>query len=318
MLTRGRQIVLLALLPMMAALTAPAGAQQTMFRPVAVVNDQAITGFDIQQRMQILSMFGAPAASQEALQNAALDALIEDRLKLQEGKRLGLEPTPELIAQARAEMAERMNISPEELTALFSNQQVTDMAVEDMIAAEAVWREVVRTRFARRIEPSEAEIQAELDLMTGREVTSYRLFEIGLPATGDGRTEAETRALAERLYQELASGGDFDAAVRRYSRAPSAQRGGEVGWVPERNLPRDLSAALASLEVGQVSRPLPVPGGISILKIVDSRVEQPESVDTTDPELRERVRRSLMNQQTARLSEGLLQELRRDALIEIR
>ena len=37
-----------------------------------------------------------------------------------------------------------------------------------------------------------------------------------------------------------------------------------------------------------------------------------------DPQLRERIRNRLINVQSARLADGLLQEMRRDALIEVR
>jgi len=313
-----------AMLPFVLGLTlilglgAPSSAQQTMFRPVAVVNDQAITGYDLQQRTLILQALGAPSASADALQQAALDQLIEDRLKLQEGKRLGLTPTPELMDAARADIAERLNTTPDALSALLSAQGVSEGAIDDLVAAEAVWREVVRARFARRLEPGEAEIEAELQLLKGRGVTSWHLREIGLPTAENQRGEAATRELAERIIAELGQGADFGSLVRRYSRAPSAKAGGDVGWVTERSLPPALAAALSVLEVGQVTQPLPVTGGFSILQVVDKRVETPKGLDTDDPELRERVRRGLMAQQSARLSEGLLQELRRDALIELR
>ncbi|MDT8344278.1 MAG: peptidylprolyl isomerase [Thermohalobaculum sp.] len=297
---------------------APAAAQQTLFRPVAVVNDQAITGYDLQQRMQILQALGVSTASAEALRGAALDSLIEDRLKLQEGKRLGLSATPEMITQTAAEMAERLGTTPDAMSALLAAQGVSQGAVEDLIAAEAVWRDVVRARFARRLEPGPAEIEAEIAIVLGRDVTSWRLREIGLPAAEGNRGEAATRELADRIAAEVAAGGDFGEAIRRYSRAPSAARGGEIGWVSERNLPPNLAAALASLQPGQLTPPLPVPGGFSILQVLETRVEKREQAAADNPELRERVRRALMTQQSARLSEGLLQELRRDALIEAR
>jgi peptidyl-prolyl cis-trans isomerase SurA len=317
-MTRRLLLAIVLAVVTLGAAPGPVLAQQTLFRPVAVVNDRAITGYDLQQRMQILSILGFQAASQEALQRAALDALIEDRLKVQEGKRLGLSPTPEGVEQVRGELAGRLNTTPDALTALFAAQGVGDLAVEDFLGAEAVWRDVVRTRFARRVDPGEADIDAEIANLAGTGVTSYRLREIGLPSTEGGRGEAATRELAERISTELSEGADFGEAVRRYSRSPSAQRAGEVGWVSERNLPPDLSQALASLEPGQVSAPLPVPGGFSIIQVMERRVETREGVDTSDPETRERVRRALMAERSGRLSEGLLQELRRDALIELR
>jgi peptidyl-prolyl cis-trans isomerase SurA len=301
-----------------ALLSASAAPAQTMFRPVAVVNDSAITGFDLAQRAQIMVALGFTAASPDALRSASLERLVEDRLKLQEGKRLGMSASADGIEGGLAEMAKRAGLAPDEFRAAMGAQGITTQALNDMISAEIVWREVVKGRFSRRVEPGEAEIDAEIALVQERSGVSYRVQEIGLPVNDRGRSEAETEALAERLYAELSQGGDFGAAVRRYSRAPSAARGGDVGWVSTLQMPPDLSRALSGLEPGQVGRPFPVAGGISILKLVEKRVDASDAIDPSDPEVRNRMRSRLANQRSARLAEGLLQELRRDALIELR
>ena len=72
-----------------------------------------------------------------------------------------------------------------------------------------------------------------------------------------------------------------------------------------------MAQMLSELPVGGVSRPVPVPGGFSILRLVERRADGSASVDATDPQLREQVRRRLMAQRSGLLSEGLLQELRR-------
>jgi len=297
------------------AVLAPAQAQ-TRFRPVAVVNDSAITGFDLAQRAQIMVALGFTAASADALRAEALDQLVQDRLKLQAGREIGLNPTPELIETGIAELARRSDVSPDEFRALMSNQGVTGMALEDFATAEAVWLQVIRARFANRVQPGEAEIDAELKLIEQLGTSRFRIREIGLPLVIDGRTEAQTRALAEQLYDSLNHGGDFTAAVAKYSRSPSAARGGDVGWVSTARMPPDLARAIAGLKVGEVSRPLSVPGGLSILKVLEKR--SAGSVPANDPQVRERIRNRLIARKSARLAEGLLQEMRRDALIEVR
>lgn len=301
-----------------AAAAPTAAAAQTMFRPVAIVNDSAITGYDLAQRAQIMTVLGFTAASADALRAAALDRLIEDRLKAQEARRAGLTASPEQVAAGIAEFAQNSRMSEDELRASLSAQGVTEQALNDLVAADVVWRDMVRARFARRIDPGEAEIDGEIALMGQRAGLSYRIAEIGLPMNDAGRSEAETLTLANRLADSLAQGGDFDTAVRTYSRAPSAARGGDVGWVPGDRLPPEINAALTALQPGQVTRPIPVSGGYSILRLIETRSEAGQGIDASNPELRERVRRGLVNQQIVRLAEGLLQELRRDALIELR
>ncbi|MCH8168236.1 MAG: peptidylprolyl isomerase [Proteobacteria bacterium] len=295
--------------------TAPA---QTMFRPIAIVNDSAITGFDLAQRAQILIALGFPTASPDALRAESLERLIEDRLKLQEGARLGLVADADSIDAGIEEFAIRSGLSVAEFRTAMSTQGVTTLALNDLVSAEVVWRQVVRSRFTRRVEPGEAEIDAEIALVQQRAGVSYRIAEIGLPADDAGRNAAETQALARKLYASLSQGGDFAAAVRTYSRAPSAPRGGEVGWISTAQMPPELAEALSRLSPGQVGEPFPVAGGYSILKLIEKRIDAADTIDASNPELRERVRSRLSSQRAARLAEGLLQELRRDALIELR
>lgn len=307
-----------AILLVAALLTATTTPAQTMFRPIAVVNDSAITGFDLAQRAQLLVALGFNPASQAELRAQSLERLIEDRLKLQEGTRLGLSASAENIAAGIAEFAATRGVSAEAFLASMTAQGVTEQALNDMVAAELVWGEVVRRAFSRRADPGEAEIDAEIALLQERSDVSYRVAEIGLRAGDGGRSASQTRALAQKIYSSLRQGGDFAAAVRTYSRAPSAARGGEVGWISTDRMPPDLANALGDLEVGDVSPPFPVAGGLSILRLLEKRDNSSAGIDASDEELRERVRESLSNQRSARLAEGLLQELRRDALIELR
>jgi peptidyl-prolyl cis-trans isomerase SurA len=310
------RLVAALVLAAVAAGSAPgtAGAQ-TPFRPVAVVNDSAITGFDLAQRMLILNALGYPAGSQEQLRTLALDQLVEDKLKFEAGRQSGIALTPELIASGIEQYASRAGTTPEAFRNALRARGVTDQALDDMVAAQVVWLEVIRTRFGDRVQPGEAEIDAEL-AQAGAGQTEFRVLEIGLPLTADGRTEAETRALAEDLAGSLRQGGDFGQAVARYSAAPSASRGGEVGWVTTERMPPELRQTLSQLEVGEVSPPLQVAGGLSILKVVDQRrIGGGPAVQSLS---REQVRDALITQRSERLAEGLLQEMRRDALIEVR
>ena len=306
--------VLIALAGVLLA-AAGAAVAQTPFKPVAVVNDSAITGFDLAQRALILSILGYPTDNPEQLRTEALDHLVEDKLKLEAGEQTGITATPDMIAAGVEEYARRMGLTPDEFRARMSARGVTDQALDDMVAAQVVWLDVIRTRFGDRVQPDEAEIDAELAQL-GAGTTEYRILEIGLPLTAGGRSEAETRALAQELSSSLNQGGDFRDAVATYSEAPSAARGGEVGWVTTDRMPPELRQTLAGLEVGQVSAPLQVAGGLSILKVVDKR--QTSGGPATGSRSREEVRDALITQRSERLAEGLLQEMRRDALIEVR
>lgn len=312
-----RPLVLGALCASLAALPGVSLAQ-TPFAPVAVVNDSAITGYDLAQRAQILAALGFPAEEPDTLRRAALDQLIEDRLKLQEARRAGLNASDDLMAAGMDDVASRLGVNGAEFQAVLLNQGVVQSAIDDLVAADTLWRQYIRARFGRRLEPGEAEIDAEIAQRGGAGVDSFRVRELALPLEEDGRSAEETRALARRLFAELTAGADFESAVEEYSRASSAERGGDVGWVTPESLPPEMATALRSLRPGEIAAPIDMPGGVTILKLVDRRDGATGESDPADPALRAQIRRDLIALQVNRLAQGLLQELRRDALIEMR
>lgn len=246
---------------------AGAASAQGAFEPVVVVNDVAVTNYDVDQRMRLLVVNGAP--QDPRLRAAAIDQLIDDTLKRAAGGRRDSRLTDESLEEAVSDYAASRNLSVSQLEAALARNGVQRKTLEDALTADGVWREAVRARFGPRAEPSEAEVDQELELSGGGGLTEYRLAEIGLPNAGRG--EAETRALAERLARELAAGGDFAAAARAYSASPTAGRGGEIGWTPETALPGPVLEALAGTPPGGVAGPLPVTGGLALLKVLDRR-----------------------------------------------
>ncbi|MEM6972309.1 MAG: peptidylprolyl isomerase [Pseudomonadota bacterium] len=292
--------------------------EATPFRPVAVVNDSVITAFDVTQRSRLLLLLGFQAPSVEAVQQAALGALIDDMIRLQAAQRAGFSPDASAVDGQLAELAGRLQVSPDEFRAVLSNQGITDDAMRDFLAPRAAWQSYVRGRFGGRINPSDAEIDREIALAAGIERIEVRLQEIGLPVS-NRRGPQETVALANQIRTEATDEEAFAARARELSRTPSAEQGGSVGWVDPASLPPQAREALAGLEPGDISQPITTPGGVTLLRLAERRrIGGDEDIDVNDPELRAQTRERLINDQANRLAEGLLQELKRDALIEQR
>ncbi|MEL6219833.1 MAG: peptidylprolyl isomerase [Pseudomonadota bacterium] len=312
-----RSALIAAILLVAASSVTPAAAQ-TPFRPVATVNKSLITAFDVDQRARILGLLGADTRDTQALGSLALDRLIEDRLKLEEATRAGLSATPEVVNTALREFTGNIGVAPDAFLDRAASAGISEQAVNDLVTAQVLWREVVQTRFRGRVEPGEAEIDAEIELAGRSRDVRLRLQEIGIPARDGNRTPEETRRFAEELFVALSAGADFDQAVREYSRAPSASRGGSLGWVEVAALPADLAQTLAAVPTGGVAPPRQVAAGFSILRVVERETSDPDAVDPQDPELRDRVRAELARRRLDLLAQGLIQELRRDAMIEVR
>ncbi len=257
-------LTLAALLAQPAALSA-----QTAFAPVAMVNDAPITGYELDQRMRLLALNGAPQNPQ--LRERALDQLIDDRLKREAARRQGVVADEAAMQDAFARYAEQRGLGADALRAQLDRAGVAPRSLMEALGVDAEWRALVRRRFGARAQASEAEIDQEIALASSGRTQSYRLAEIVVPA---GRRGPEAAAAqAREIAAELSRGADFAQTARRVSAAPSAARGGEIGWTPASSLPPSALAALDGLGPGDVSAPIDVPGGVAILRLLDTRSE---------------------------------------------
>ncbi len=238
-----------------------AAAQDNLFAPRLIVNDRVITNFEVQQRIQFLKLLRAPGDPEEQ----ALDALIDDKLRLQAAEAADVKITEEQLTQGLTEFASRANLSAEEFTAAIGEVGVAPETFRDFVEAGVVWREVVRKKYGGSARPTGVEIDRALTNMTRTAAVRVLLSEIIIPAE-PGR-EAEALELATRLSADIDSEGGFAAAARQYSASPSGQRGGGIDWLPLANLPPALAPLVLALQPGEVSDPLPIPNAVAIFQL---------------------------------------------------
>ena len=61
-----------------------------------------------------------------------------------------------------------------------------------------------------------------------------------------------------------------------YSSADTSNNGGEIGWVKDTAISKNIINELNKLKIGQITRPLVIPGGFLIIKIIDKREVETE------------------------------------------
>ena len=307
MRTLPKAILAAVLVPVM-ALSAPAFAANP-YAPAITVNDGVITNYDIEQRIKLLGALGAGGD----LQALAVQQLTEDRVKLQAAKELGIELPEGAVDTGLEEFATQRGLTVEDVLKATVSRGIDRQTMDDFVQSGLLWREVLAARFRARSLPSEADLDAALQLAATQPVEMLTLAEIALPFAEHG--EAETQALADNLYRQLSAGGNFAAVAAEYSRSPTAQTGGRLEPVPSTRLPPTFRTEVLLLRPGQVTRPVPISGGLAIIKLVSVNQVRPGAIDTKDPAVREELRQRLFSERIASFGQGYLQELLGDALI---
>ncbi len=238
-------------------------AAQSLFSPVAKVNDSVITAWEVDQRARFLALFRTPGDTREI----AIERLIDERLQIDEARANDIEVTDEAIAAGMSEFAARANLTIDQFIVAIGQGGVTEEAFRDFVRAGIAWRELVRARFGPEARPSQDEIDARL-LETGSEGGSRVLMhEIILPA-GDPATLVASRARAAEIAR-ITDEEEFKDAAQLFSQAPTRIRGGELDWLPVAGLPAPVQTAVSRLVPGRVSTPVELGNGIALFFLRD-------------------------------------------------
>lgn len=234
---------------------------QGIFSPVATINDQVVTQFELEQRVRMLELFRTPGD----LGQVGLDQLIEDRLKQEELNRAGIRLTDEGLARAMEDFAARANLSTDQFVTLLGQNGVEETTFRDYIRVGVAWRDYIRSRFANRVTVTEADIDRALGQAGGSGTQiEVLLSEIIIPAPPP--QAAAATATAERIAQ-LTSEQAFSAQARRVSALPSRANGGRLDWLPITNYPPALRGLILGLANGQVTPPIQITNGVALFQM---------------------------------------------------
>jgi len=268
--------------------TLPAPAAEPEFRlsdgVVATVNDQIITGFDLRQRMLAVIALSQVQPTEEnipAIQQQALNALIEERLQNAEiAKFEDLKISDAEVDEEIAGMAQEAGVTPQAYIAFLEQGGIRPSNLREQLRTEIAWRALVGGRFNSRSKVSRAQVdQAMRQLSEAAAKPQYLIGEIYLEAARVGGQQAAVNG-AQQLVDQMVQGAPFQAVARQFSAAPSAVRGGDAGWVVQGTVQPALQTALDQLQVGQLSRPIPVEGGVYIVYMRDKRAGAATSLVT--------------------------------------
>lgn len=248
-------------------------------RIVAVVNDEAITALELEERTRLvlrqLAQQGAPLPPPEVVRRQLLDRMISDRVQLQFAKETGLRVDDTELNRAIARIAEQNNITLETLRATLEKDGVPFAKFREEIRGEIIRSRLREREVDNKIVVTESEIDAFLSAsgkeeMRGDELNLSHILVV-VPENATPEQLQAKRARAEEALARVNKGADFRQVAAAFSEAPDALQGGAMGWRAGERLPTLFYDALKPLKPGEVSGILRSANGFHILKLNERR-----------------------------------------------
>jgi peptidyl-prolyl cis-trans isomerase SurA len=277
-----------------------------------MVNGEPITNYDIEQRSKLhaLTTHKAPGRQQ------VIDELIDEKVKIKEGKKYGVDPTSADVDSSFASMSSRMRVSPEQLAKSLEAQGIRVDTLRSRIKADMVWTSLVRGRFKDSLLVGEKDVVAAVQVKGEEkekqegEAFEYQMQPIVLIVPrGSASTVVESRrkeaeALRGRV-QTCQEANDLfktmqNAAIRDTVTKTSA------------DLPAPLRDVLDKTPIGHLTEPEVTKQGVEMVALCGRK---PTTIDT--PKKKE-IRDKMFAQKYEAKSKSYLQEVRKAAMIEYR
>jgi peptidyl-prolyl cis-trans isomerase SurA len=276
-----------------------------------MVNGDPITSFDIEQRSKLNYLTSHKVADRKEV----INELIDEKLKIKEAKKFGVDPTGSDIDQSYAGMSERMRLTPDQLTKSLESQGIRPDTLKARIRADMVWTSLVRGRYKESLQVGEKDVATAVkgdgtDENQQATAFEYKMQPIVLvvprgsaPAAIEAR-QKEAEALRNRV-QSCAEANAFfksmpNAAIRETVTKTSA------------DIPPVLRELLDKTPIGHLTAPEVTKQGIEMVALCG---RNPTTVDT--PKKRE-IREKMYSQKFEAKSKWYLNEIRKAAMIEYR
>ncbi|MCC6302723.1 MAG: peptidylprolyl isomerase [Gammaproteobacteria bacterium] len=214
--------------------------------------------------------------------------------------------------------ASSANLNPQQLNALqdeYINRELVyqdavakglDKNPEVIIAIENQRHNIIAGYALRQIAsvpPSDKALQDAYKTLASKPVKEYRASHIMVKTAGE----------AQDLIDRLKRGDDFAQLAREKSLDPTAQNGGELGWLPVDQIAQPIRDALGTLKTGSFSTaPVQTQFGWHVLKLSETRILPPPDFDAVKDDLSHQLRNQNIGKYIAQLRQHSKIEIKND------
>jgi peptidyl-prolyl cis-trans isomerase SurA len=264
------------------------------------------------QDLQRQAMESARASIMPSLRKGGLEELIEERLKLQEAKRVGTAPDEADVENVVKGFADRNKMTPAQFAEHFQKMGINVDTLRSRFRAQLGWTDVIRRKFSVQVNITQRDIdQAVSSSASGggdqMELQLHRIL-IPIPAKLDQKSLAQRFVEAEGVRKQFAGCQSTSAVASKVASA----RFENVGARPAASIAEPTRSLLLNAKDGEMIPPDITQEGIELLAVCGRKVTRaPEEQRTKkEAELRQR--------EFEILARRHLRDLRQDAVIEQR
>lgn len=279
-------------------LAAPANAQQI----AAFINGEPVTSFDVEQRMKINAASGKRGSRQDALND-----LVDDKIKIAEGRRIGYRLSDDNLDDQISRIARSNNLSMNEFMANLNRAGIEAHAYRNKIRADYSW-ELALEKKIQDVGLGDPEVDKVVERLTREgagKITDFVVQSIIFvvpQGTNPGARERDANAARAR-FTDCQTGIEAMRQIRDVAIRAPVKRSSD-------QLTPQLAALLHKTPVNRTTAPIRSEQGIELIAMC-------EKIERTDTgSVRARAEQEVKQKRRAEQATAYLKELRAKAVVQ--
>lgn len=301
----------------------PLFAAEVCNRVVAVVNNDVITLYELNNRMK--EMTGVPAEElmqkNEAMyrdtRQKILELLIDEKIAQAKIKELRIQVSEKQVDNFLEKMKRDNQWTQEDLVAGLEKEGLSYEKYRERIKRDIERSQLIEYEIRSKIIIREEAIQKYYEEHKGTFGVAEKVHLAGIFLMRKNlKSEEEMRELyrkAQDISAKLKAGADFGQMAGTYSEGPGAKQGGDLGQFTVDHLEAGLKSVVEALPEGGISDPLVRPNGIQIIKVVKKQTGKIRSLE----EMKEAIYGILYQEEVNRRYQTWIKELRDSAYTRV-
>lgn len=277
----------------------------------AVVNGEIISNQDIQNRINAFLMTTQIPLNDQTrnmIMQRVIHAAIDEKIKLQAAEKNNITISEKEIDASVQNFEKNNRIPKGELKNILKQAKVSQESFRSQMKSDLAWLRLLKSKMRNEGTITQKEIETALaDAKQDLSTPKYQVSEIFV--------KKDKAKDIQSLVDNLRADNRFELYAMQFSDSASASNGGNLGWINEGKLPETLENAVKKLKAGDITNAILLNDGYYILKLnqrFDPAKDKPVIPSEKD------IRAFLSNQKMETLAQKYLQDLRQQAIIELR
>jgi len=288
-------------------------------RVVAKVNSEIITLSSIEGRANALKekyRNDMGNYDEKKILGETLELLIDEKLKLQEGKKMGFEVDDLTVDAAITEIERNNSLEKGQLAHMLEAEGKSLEVYKNVVRDQILVSKITRFELGSRLTISERKIAEyyhdnQKEFWESSQVRAKHILILFEKDVSDKIKKKKNKQI-KKILAEVKGGKDFAEAAKEYSEDVSASLGGDVGFVKKGQMVPEFEKVVYRLKEGEISGVVETEYGYHIIKAEE--IKKGRTIPFKD--VKNKIKNILTASKQESAYKAWISELRESAFIE--